>query len=178
MATKATIIKADVQIADMNRQYYQDHRLTLAQHPSETEERLMIRLLAFALHADDELSFASGLSAENEPDLWKKDLTGNVKLWIDLGQVDEKRIRKACSKADRVVIYTYQARTAKPWWQQIKEKLDRFDNLSVISIENKSETPIAALAQRNLQLQCSIQDAAVYLSSDSGSVELNLNPLK
>jgi len=178
MATKATIIKADVQIADMNRQYYQDHRLILAQHPSETEERLMIRLLVFALHADDELTFASGLSAENEPDLWKRDLTGNVKLWIDLGQVDEKRIRKACNKADRVVIYTYQARAAKPWWQQIKEEVIRFDNLSVFAIENKSETPIAALAQRNLKLQYSIQDAAVYLSSNDKSVELNLTPLK
>ncbi len=178
MALKATIVKANLQIADMNRHYYQDHQLTIAQHPSETEERVMVRLLAFALNADEELLFTKGISTEDEPDLWLKDLTGHVKLWIDLGQVDEKRIRKACGKSDQVIIYTYQSRNSAPWWLQIKDNLERFDNLRVYAIEKPAQHSLEALFQRNMQLQCNIQDSAIYLSTDSSSAELNLITLK
>lgn len=178
MALKATIIKASLQIADMNRHYYQDHQLTLAQHPSETEERVMIRLLAFALHADESLVFTKGISTEDEPDLWQKDLTGHVQLWIDLGQIEEKRIKKACGRSDKVVIYTYQPRNSAPWWQQIKEKLNRFDNLEVYAIETTAPAAIGSLFHRTMQLQCNIQDSTIYLSSDDQSLELNLIKLK
>ena len=89
MAIKATIFKADCQIVDMDRHYYQDHSLTLARHPSETDERMMLRLLAFAYHASDTLAFTRGLSSSDEPDLWQKDLTGTIERWIELGQPDE-----------------------------------------------------------------------------------------
>ena len=178
MALKATIIKAGLQIADMNRQYYQDHQLTLAQHPSETEERVMIRLLAFALHADDDLAFTKGISTEDEPDLWQKDLTGHIQLWIDLGQIEEKRIKKACGKSDKAVIYTYQPRNSGPWWQQIKDKLNRFDNLEVYAIETTTPASLGSLFHRTMQLQCNIQDNTIYLSSDDNSLELNLIKLK
>ncbi|HEY9052828.1 MAG TPA: YaeQ family protein [Gammaproteobacteria bacterium] len=178
MALKATIIKAGLQIADMNRQYYQDHQLTLAQHPSETEERVMIRLLAFALHADDDLAFTKGISTEDEPDLWQKDLTGHIQLWIDLGQIEEKRIKKACGKSDKAVIYTYQPRNSGPWWQQIKDKLNRFDNLEVYAIETTTPAAFDSLFHRTMQLQCNIQDNTIYLSSDDNSLELNLIKLK
>lgn len=178
MALKATIVKANLQIADMNRHYYQDHQLTLAQHPSETEERVMVRLLAFALNANDDLVFTKGISTEDEPDLWQKDLTGHVNLWIDLGQLEEKRIRKACGKSDKVIIYTYQSRNSTPWWQQINHKLERFDNLAVYSIEKTTQSPIETLFQRNMQLQCNIQDNVIYLSTDSDAVEFKLITLK
>ena len=177
MALKATISKAELIIADMNRHYYHSHHLTLAQHPSETDERMMMRLVAFALHAHQDLAFTKGLSTDDEPDIWQKDLIDHILLWIDLGQIEEKRIKKACGKADKVVVYTFQPRSAKPWWQKIESSLKRFDNLSVIEIENVSATAIEALVQRNMQLQCNVQDNTIYLSSAAGEVELILNKL-
>ena len=95
MASNATIFKATLQIADMDRNYYADHALTIARHPSETDERMMVRLLAFVQHAHEALAFGRGLSADDEPDLWRRDLTGAVELWIEVGQPEEKRLRKA-----------------------------------------------------------------------------------
>ena len=109
MALKATIYKAELQIADMDRNYYQEHLLTLARHPSETDERMMIRLLAFAIHASDSLTFTKGLFDTEEPDLWQKDLTGAIQLWIEVGQPDEKRLMKACGRSEHVIVYSYSA---------------------------------------------------------------------
>ena len=118
MAIKATIFKANLQIADMERHYYQDHTLTLAQHPSETDERMMVRLLAFALHAHEYLEFGQGMTNDEEADLWRKDLTGSIELWIDVGIPDEKLIRKACGRAKQVIVYCYGGRAAQMWFDQ------------------------------------------------------------
>src|SRR5471030_854910 len=133
MAQKATIFKAVLQIADMDRNYYQDHALTIERHPSETDERMMVRCLAFALHADAALAFGKGISDTDEPDLWQKDLTSAIELWIDVGQPDEKRILKACGRADRVVICCY-GHGAGLWWKQIGNRLQRARNLTVLSV--------------------------------------------
>ena len=178
MASKATVVKAQLQISDMNRHYYQTHALTIAQHPSETEERMMVRVVAFALHASESLTFTRGLSSEDEADLWDKDLTDHITTWIDLGQPEEKRIRKACGRADKVYIYTYQPRNSGPWWSKHEESLKRFDKLSVVTLETRSETALADLCERNMALQCSIQDNAIYLSTDSKEVELAITFLK
>jgi len=130
MALKSTIFKADLQIADMDRQYYDGHGLTIARHPSETDERMMVRILAFVLHAHEALSFGKGLSTDDEPDLWQKDLTGAIELWIDVGQPDEKRIMKACGRSNQVMIYSYSS-MSNIWWNQIASKVDRAKNLSV-----------------------------------------------
>ena len=132
MATNSTIFKADLQVTDTDRDYYETHKLTLARHPSETDERLMMRLLVFALHADEALEFAGAISTEETPALWKKNLSGEIQDWIELGFPDEKRIKKACGRARNVYIYCYGMHRAKPWWQSIQAKLDRFDNLSVL----------------------------------------------
>ncbi len=174
MALKATIYKAELQISDMDRHYYQSHSITLACHPSENEERMMVRLLAFCLHADENLSFTRGLSTENEPELWKKNLQGDIELWIDLGQMDEKRIRKACGRADQVVIYTYQQRSAHVWWDNIKDKLQRFSNLRVVHLQNDTVTQLAKMAQRNMQIQCTIEDRNVWLTDSEISLEVNI----
>src|ERR1019366_4560297 len=133
MALKATIFKADLQIADMDRHYYQDHTLIIARHPSETDERMMIRLLAFILHANEGLLFGKGLSADDEPDLWQKDLTGVIELWVEVGQPDEKRILKACGRAEKVVVYSYSS-NSNIWWNQISSRVERAKNLTVLNL--------------------------------------------
>ncbi|HEY8097482.1 MAG TPA: YaeQ family protein, partial [Methylobacter sp.] len=157
MALKATIFKAELQIADMDRNYYQDHALTIARHPSETDERMMMRILAFILHASEALTFGKGLSADDEPDLWQKDLTGAIELWIEVGQPDEKRILKACGRAAKVFIYSY-GNTSNIWWNQINSRIERAKNLTVVNLPSATSMALAKLAQRNMQLQCTIQD--------------------
>jgi uncharacterized protein YaeQ len=171
MALKATVFKADLQIADMDRNYYQDHALTIAQHPSETDERMMVRILAFALHASDALAFGKGLSTEDEPDLWQKDLTGAVDLWIDVGQPDERDIRKACGRARRVVVVTY-GRAADVWWSQNRGKLERLDNLTVMHLPEAATQALAALTERTMRLQCTIQDGQVWMGGEAGTSQI------
>lgn len=174
MAIKSTIFKADLQIADMDRNYYQPHLLTLARHPSETDERMMVRLLVFALHADEALTFTKGLSSDDEPDFWLKSLSNEIELWIDVGQPDEKRIRKTCGRAKQVVIYCYSSRSSEMWWEQNSHKLQRCSNLKVIHISNDASKQLAGLAQRNMQLQCTIQDGQVWLADNAESVQVDL----
>ncbi len=179
MALKATIYKVELQIADMDRNYYADHSLTLARHPSETEERLMLRLLAFALHADETMAFGKGISSDEEPDLWQKDLTGAIQCWIDLGQPDEKLVRSAAGRAAEVIIYTYGGRSAEIWWGQAAAKLDKIDHLSVIHVTPASTQALGRLAARNMQLQCTIQDQQIWIGDGSSeSVPIELVPFK
>lgn len=173
MALKATIFKAELHIADMERGYYHDHALTVARHPSETDERMMVRLLAFALNADDTLTFGAGLSADDEPDLWRKDLTGSIQTWIDVGLPDEKRIRKACGRADAVFVYSYGGHAAQLWWQQVGEKLARSHKLTVIDLPQAGTRALAAFAARNMHLQITIQDGQVWVADDRESVQLD-----
>lgn len=172
MALKATVYKAELQVSDTDRNYYQSHALTLAQHPSETEERLMVRLSVFALHADPALEFGKGLSEDEEPALWKRSLTGDVELWIEVGQPDEKRIRKACGRARKVLVYCYQNRSAAIWWQQMQKQLERFDNLGVFSLPDATVAALGKLAQRSMQLDCMVQDGQLWLSAAGQTLQL------
>ncbi|NOX75895.1 MAG: YaeQ family protein [Gammaproteobacteria bacterium] len=172
MALKATVYKTELQVSDMDRHYYQCHPLTVALHPSETMERMMIRLLVFALHAHEDLTFTRGISCDDEPDLWQKLPTGDIDTWIELGQPDEKRIRKACGRARQVFIYTYTQRSATVWWQQMADKLVRFDNLHVINLPEDTATKLAGLVQRSMNLQCSIQDGELWFGDEQGSVHV------
>jgi uncharacterized protein YaeQ len=173
VALKATIFKADLNIADMDREYYGDHSLTLARHPSETDERMMVRLLAFARHAHERLQFTRGLSADDEPDLWQKDLTDAIELWIDVGQPDEKRIRKACNRARQVILYVYGGRGADLWWEQNSDKLARFDNLTVFNLPKLETDALAQLAERTMRLQCTLQDNQAWLNDGARTVQVN-----
>ncbi|HZR47634.1 MAG TPA: YaeQ family protein [Candidatus Manganitrophaceae bacterium] len=172
MASNATIFKASLQISDIDRHYYQDHSITLARHPSETDERMMVRLLAFVLHADEALSFGRGLAAEDEPDLWKKDLTGNIDLWIEVGQRDERRIRQACGRAKRVVLYTYGGRIAAQWWEENREGLARLNNLTVMNLPPEGSRALEKLAQRTMQLQCTVQGGEVFIGEGKSAVQI------
>ncbi len=168
MALKATVHKAEVQISDMDRHYYQTHMLTLARHPSETDERLMVRLLAFVLHADERLEFGRGLSSEDEPDLWQRSRSGEIERWIDLGQPDEPDIRRACGRAREVVVIGYQPRSFAPWWEKNAAALGRCGNLRVLEVGCGAE--LAALCGRGMKLQCLIQDGEVQLIGEHASV--------
>jgi uncharacterized protein YaeQ len=174
MALKATIFKAAVQIADMDRYYYHDHALTIARHPSETDERMMVRLLAFALHAHADLSFGKGLSNDDEPDLWRKDLTGAIELWIDIGQPDEKRMRRACGRAAQVFVYAHGGQGAGIWWNQISGKLERLRNLTVTKIPAEHSRAMAVLARRNMKLNYTIQDEQFWVADTDSTVQVGL----
>jgi len=173
MALKSTIFKAEVQVTDLDRNYYASHGLTLARHPSETDERMMVRLLAFVLFASDALEFGKGISDESEPDLWQKDLTGEVELWIELGQPDERDIRRACGRARQVVLVTYGGAPADVWWSKISGKLAKLDNLRVINLVPAETQAMAGLVERTMSLQATIQDGAVMLAGDAGLVEIH-----
>ncbi len=178
MAIKATVFKANLQIADMERHYYQDHSLTLAQHPSETDERLMVRLLAFALHAHEYLEFGQGMTNDDEADVWRKDLTGAIELWIDVGLPDEKLIRKACGRADQVMVYCYGGRVADMWFAQNRAQFERQKNLTIVNLPPESTQALAKLAQRTMNLQCTIQDGQVWLGDGNASVQVERVVLK
>ncbi len=170
MAAGATIYKASLNIANMDTHYYAEHDLTIAKHPSENDLRLMVRLIAFVLNASEGMAFSKGIAQDDEPDIWEKKLDGDIKLWIDLGQPDEKRIRKACGRADKVIIYTYQEGAALSWWKQEENKLKRFKNLRVVNLKINGD--IEALAQRSMKLQCNIIDGELSLLLDELSVEV------
>lgn len=177
MALKATIFKATLNIADMDRHYYADHHLTLARHPSETDERMMIRLLAFVLNASESLEFTKGISTDDEPDLWQKNLSGEIELWIELGLPDESRLRKACNRADQVLLYTYGGRAVPLWWEKHQNKLNRFRNLTIVDLPPEATASLADLAQRGMNLQCSVQDGEVSIGNEDTLVNITPAPL-
>ena len=171
MALKATVVKAELQVSDMDRHYYATHALTLAQHPSETELRLMVRLLAFALFADERLAFGRGLSSEDEPDLWRLDLTGTVEQWIDLGQPDESRLRKAAGRAGEVVVVGYGGRAFTLWREKNAAVLARLsDKVRVLEIPAADADALLGLFDRSMRLQALVQDGEVQLMDERGGV--------
>ena len=174
MALSATIYKADINVVDMDRHYYEQHSLTLAQHPSETAERLMLRLLVFALHASETMAFTKGLSTDDEPDLWQKSLSDEIELWVELGLPSEKRLKKACGRSQQVIVYAYGAGSANLWWEKIQPQLSRFNNLTVKRIDAAPLEQLKIFLKRTIELQISIQDKEITcLSADN---ELVLTP--
>jgi uncharacterized protein YaeQ len=179
MALKSTIYKAELQIADMDRHYYADHSLTIALHPSETAERMMVRVAAFALFAQERLEFCKGLSDIDEPDLWEKDLTGAIETWIDVGQPDERRIAKASGRANNVIVIAYGGKTSDIWWQGVRGKVERLRNVTVWSLGESVAAALGALAARTMRLQCTVQDGAAWLgSADADAVPVEWTVLK
>lgn len=182
MALKSTIYKAQLSVADMDRAVYADHALTLALHPSETEERMMMRLLAYALFApaDDRrgrLEFAKGLSDTDEPDLWQHALDGTLVQWVEVGQPDERRMQRAANRAERATFVAYAA-SAPIWWAGVADRLARADRLAVWQVPALHSAELAALAARSMQLQVTVQDGLVWVADGQRSVELAPRALK
>ncbi|WP_322052581.1 YaeQ family protein [Paraburkholderia bannensis] len=166
MALKSTIFKVELQIADMDRHYYADHALTIACHPSETDDRMMVRIAAFALFAGERLEFCKGLSDTDEPDLWSKDYTGAIQTWIEVGQPDERRISKASGRSEEVIVIAYGGRTSDIWWQGVRSKVERLRNVTVWSLGEGVAAALGKLAERTMRLQCTVQDGAAWIGSE------------
>lgn len=169
MALKSVIYKALLQVADMDRHYYADHALNIACHPSETLERMMVRVLAFGLNAHERLEFGKGISDTDEPDLWRRDLTGAIEQWIDVGQPDERRVLKACGRSAEVLVYAYGS-NAELWWKQQSGKLARARHLQVWRIATEVSEQLAQLCERTMQLQLTLQDGEIWMRSEKGEV--------
>lgn len=174
MALTATIFKVSLDISDLRRHHYQHYNLTLARHPSETDERMMLRLLAFALFADEQLSFTRGLSSDEEPDLWLKSLNGEIELWIELGAPSSKRLRQARGLARQVVVLSYGGRSADKWWQDNAGELSSIKNLSVWEVPQSQAGALAQLVQRNMDLQCTVDDNTLWLSDLRQTLDITL----
>lgn len=174
MALKSTIFKADLEVSDLDRGHFATHALTLARHPSETDERMMVRVLAFALNADERLAFGRGLSSEDEADLARTDLTGAIELWIDVGLPDERAIRKASGRSRAVTVYAF-GTGAEIWWRQNGEALGRIGNLTVVYLPQEATRAMARGAERSMALQCTIQEGRVWLSF--GADPLDITPV-
>ena len=172
MALKATIFKVDLAVADMDRNHFADYSLTLARHPSENDARMMVRLLAFMRYADELLTFGKGLSTDEEPDLWRKELTGVIDLWIVVGQPDERWLRKASGRSERVAVFTYGGRVAEIWWEQNRAVLEKLPNLTVFRLSAESTQELAALANRAMSLQCMTQDGEMLITGEGDAVRV------
>jgi uncharacterized protein YaeQ len=177
MALKATIFKAQLQLADMDRGLYADHHVTLARHPSETDERMMVRLLVFALNVTPDtdrggLEFAKGLWDPDEPELWHRDLTGQIVHWIEVGQPDDRRLMKASGRAERVTVVSY-SHNAPLWWNGIATKMTRARNVAAWQIDATQSQSLAGLAQRSMQLQISVQDGTAWVGDGQRSIEVS-----
>ena len=172
MALKSTIFKASLNIADMDRNYYGQHNLTLARHPSETDERLMVRLLAFAMFADERLEFGRGISAEDEAALWLRDYSGDIRLWIEVGQPDERLLKRAANRSDRVVLLTYGGRAMEVWWQKEGPAISRLDKVEVLALDETICRGLETLVERGMDLQCTVQDGQLWLTDGERTVHV------
>ncbi|HEY3986201.1 YaeQ family protein [Cedecea sp.] len=173
MALKATIYKATVNVADLDRNRFMDSSLTLARHPSETQERMMLRLLAWIKYADERLEFTRGLSAEEEPEIWRKNDHLGIDLWVELGLPEERRVKKACSQAAEVALFTYNSRAAEIWWQQNQNRLSQFKNLSIWYLDDAQLAKLSEFGTRTMNLQATIQDGAIWLSDSENNLEIH-----
>lgn len=177
MALKSTVFKAELQVSDLDRHHYATHSLTLARHPSETDERMMARLLAYALNADEMLAFAGDVSAQDEPSLWIKDLTGAIRLWIEVGLPEPRLLRKAAGRSDAVIVYAY-GRGADLWWADAASTCTQIDRLAVWKLPQQTSLALAALAKRSMQLQCLVQEGDITFSDESTTVTIERVQLK
>ncbi|WP_420993278.1 YaeQ family protein [Cupriavidus sp. 30B13] len=178
MALKSTIYKAELSVSDMDRPYYGSHALTIAKHPSENDARMMVRLLAFACEASEALTFTRGLDEPDEPDLWEKTLTDEIAHWIELGQPDESRLKRAAARARRVTVFTYNGASAREWWKGMAGKAGKLRNVTIYNVPAEAVDALAALAQRAMRLSVTIQDGEIWVSDDDHNVRITLDILQ
>ncbi len=177
MALKATIYKVNIELANMDLNYYDSLQLTLAQHPSETEQRLMVRLICYILNAHPDLQFGKGVSDEDEAAIWQINYSGEIALWIELGQLDEKRIKKACNKSAKVKLYCYGS-SVNTWWSQTQNALQNFPKLSIEQFDMTTTNALVKLLSRNMEFQCSIQDDQLWLTCGDETLLIETTTLK
>lgn len=173
MAISATIFKVALSIADMDRHYYGEHLLTIARHPSESDKRMMLRIIAFAMSGNEQLTFTKGLSDVELPDIWQKNYSDVIEHWIELGQPSEQRIKKGCNQSQAMSIFSYHSNAFEQWWKKEQNALAARKNLSIITIPEDIGEQLADKVNRQMSIQCSIQDTQVWLNLDGESFELS-----
>lgn len=173
MALKPTIYKAQVELADSDRNCFDTLVLTLAKHPSETLERMAVRLLAYCLHSTRGLEFTKGLSTADEPDLWQHSDSGEIQQWIEVGHPEEARLRKACGRARRVSVYAF-AKSTPTWWKLNGEAISALPRITVWQIDWSEVETMASMLERTAQLNVSIVGGIIYL--DNGSTSTSVEP--
>lgn len=177
MALNATIYKFEIDISDLDKNHYGHYSQTVALHPSETVERMVMRVLAYCLNVNEHLTFTKGLSTDAEPDLWQKNYSDDIEFWIELGLPDEKRIKKACNQSDQVKLYAYGGQGVETWWQGMSGQAFKFSNLSVYRFDMNDVEAFSAHVERTMALSCMIQDGQLSLSWDGGMQEFHLETL-
>lgn len=178
MSLKATIFKVDLSISDMDRHYYADHQLTIARHPSESDKRMMLRIVAFAMNASDLLTFTKGLSDVEEPDLWEKNYSDVIEHWIELGQPSEQRIKKGCNQSEKMTVYSYHNGMFENWWKKEQSSLEARKNLSVYTIDESIIEALALAVNRQMQIQCTIQDGQAWFNFGEENIEVSLTTIQ
>lgn len=164
MASNAAIHRVELNIADMDRHYYADHTLTIARHPSETEERMMVRLLAYALWSHERLEFGRGIATLEDADLWQRDLTGRIERWIDVGLPDARRIKQALGQSDEVAVLAFGGRAVDLWWKDVVGELPKGRALSVLEVMPETTEAMAGLCQRTMSVQFMVQEGERWLA--------------
>jgi uncharacterized protein YaeQ len=177
MALNATMYRFGIQISDLDRGYYDQVSLHVAQHPSETLERVTVRLFAWCLHADPQLAFSRGLSTEDEPDLWQHNYSGEIELWIEVGLPDIKRLRKAAGRAKAVVVYAYGGQAMQHWLQHNHRDLLKIDNIEIRHLDQNVVDAFANTIQRTMEISCMIQDSVMILNIGDQMYELAVQRL-
>jgi len=176
VAIKPTIYKIKISLSDFNRDYYDTLNITVAQHPSETIERMMVRILAYCINVQEYLIFTKGLSAVDEPDVWARTLDDQISLWIDVGEIAIDRVKKATRQASVVKIYCFNTKS-DVWWKQIKEKMTQL-KVSVFRFDWDNLKTLASFAQRTMEISISITGDSLYISTESGECEVNCTTLQ
>ena len=170
VAIKPTIYKFRISLSDLNRNYYDTLNLTLAQHPSENIERMMVRVLAFCINAQEHLTFTKGLSSVEEPDIWSRTLDDQISLWIDVGEPAVDRIKKAARLSPSVKVYSFNSKS-DVWWDQGKAKFKQL-NASIYRFQWKSIQSLASLVQRTMDFSITITGDSAYVATELGECEI------
>lgn len=176
MALKPTIYKFRIALTDMNRDYYDSLNLTIAQHPSENEERMMARVLAFCLNATPDLQFTKGLSSIEEPDIWLKTLDDQIDLWIEAGEPDHERVKKATRLAKQVKVYSFNSKS-DVWWKQNQAKFAPL-KAQVVRFDSQGIQAFSQMTARTLDLGVMLSGETAYISADSQQCEVNWETLQ
>lgn len=178
MALGSSIHKVTVDLSDIDNNKYIDFSLTLALHPSETEERMMIRLLAFMFAHDENLEFSDGLNNPDLPDIWQKNLMGDVEHWIDVGQPDEKRMRKASGRSEQVSVFTFNSYKSEFWLEKISPKIKKNKKISIYTLQVFGDLKLESLVKRTMKFNCLIEDKTIFISDQEHRIEIKVVPFE
>lgn len=177
MAEKATIYKATITLADMDRNVFGDYNLTVALHPSETVERMMVRILAFCYCAAENLTFTKGLSSMEEPDLWLKHDNGTILQWIEVGQPAPERLKKASGQAQAVRVFSY-GRGMDVWWKTNSAAIRALPKVSIHSFAADELQQLCALADKTMKFSVTITETIAYVSSATENLTISLREME